>query len=83
MGDHVAGNLSAAAPIALEGLAEAIARWEGHTLDALHAASDSIRTEVRAWADDPANASRPISDSPVYLDRMAVEVLIERRYFTE
>jgi len=83
MGDHVARNLDASAPIALEGLAEAIARWEPCSLDELQSASDRIQREVRAWAEDPANAERPISESPVYLDRMAVEVLIERRYFTE
>jgi hypothetical protein len=83
MGDHVATNLTASAPVALDGLAEAIARWEGCSLDELHAASDRIRDDVRRWAEDPANADRAISDSPVYLDRMAVEVLIERRYFTE
>jgi hypothetical protein len=83
VGDHVADNLNASAPIALDGLQQAIARWEGCTLDELQAESDRIREEVRLWAEDPANAERPISDSPVYLDRMAVEVLIERRYFTE
>jgi hypothetical protein len=83
MADHVAGNLSASAPIALDGLAEAIARWEPCSLDELQAASSRIRDDVRRWADDPANAGRPISDSPVYLDRMAVEVLVERRFFTE
>ena len=75
--------LAASAPIALDGLAQAIARWEHCSLDELHEASDRIRGQVRTWAEDPANAERPISDSPVYLDRMAVEVLIERRYFTE
>ena len=83
MGNHVAHNLSAAAPVALDGLAEAIARWEGRSLDELQRASDRMRADVRSWAEDPANAERPISDSPVYLDRMAVEVLIERRFFTE
>jgi hypothetical protein len=83
MADHVADNLSASAPIALDGLAEAIARWEPCSLDELQEASGRIRDEVRLWADDPANAGRPISDSPVYLDRMAVEVLVERRFFTE
>jgi hypothetical protein len=83
MGDHVADNLSASAPIALDGLQQAIARWEGCSLDELRAASDRIQGEVRQWAADPVNAERPISDAPVYLDRMAVEVLIERRYFTE
>lgn len=79
----MADNLSASAPIALDGLQEAIAKWEGCSLDQLREASDRIRDEVREWASDPANAERPISDAPVYLDRMAVEVLIERRYFTE
>lgn len=73
----------ASAPIALDGLTDAIARWEGRSLDDLRAASERIKNEFRAWIDDPANAERPISDAPVYLDRMAVEVLIERRYFTE
>lgn len=79
----MADNLSASAPIALDGLQEAIAKWEGCSLDQLREASDRVRDEVREWASDPANAERPISDAPVYLDRMAVEVLIERRYFTE
>ncbi|MBM3633941.1 MAG: hypothetical protein FJW99_01400 [Actinobacteria bacterium] len=83
MGDHVARNLDASAPIALDGLAQAIARWEPCSLDELRAASDRIQREVREWARDPENAERPISESPVYLDRMAVEVLIERRFFTE
>lgn len=69
--------------MALDGLAEAIARWEGRSLDELQRASDRMRADVRSWAEDPTNAERPISDSPVYLDRMAVEVLIERRFFTE
>ena len=73
----------ASAPIALDGLADAIARWEGCSLDELREASDRIRSQFRTWIDDPANADRPISDAPIYLDRMAVEVLIERRYFTE
>ena len=81
--DHVSGNLAASAPIALDGLTDAIARWEGSSLDELRAASERIKDEFRAWIDDPANAGRPISDAPVYLDRMAVEVLIERRYFSE
>jgi hypothetical protein len=83
MADHVANNLNASAPIALEGLAEAIARWEGCSLDDLQEASARMRGEVRRWAEDPANSERAISDSPVYLDRMAVEVLVERRFFTE
>lgn len=79
----MSGNLAASAPIALDGLTDAIARWEGSSLDELRAASERIKDEFRAWIDDPANTGRPISDAPVYLDRMAVEVLIERRYFSE
>lgn len=79
----MARNLDASAPIALDGLADAIARWENASLDELQEASDAMQRAVREWAADPANAERPISESPVYLDRMAVEVLIERRYFTE
>jgi phage terminase small subunit len=46
-------------------------------------ASARISDEFRTWVEDPANAGRQISDAPVYLDRMAVEIIIERRYFTE
>ena len=83
MADHVSGNLAASAPIALDGLTDAIARWESSSLDELRAASERITEEFRVWITDPANDGRPISDAPVYLDRMAVEVLIERRYFSE
>jgi hypothetical protein len=83
MADHVSGNLAASAPIALDGLTDAIAKWESSSLDELRAASVRITDEFRVWITDPANNGRPISDAPVYLDRMAVEVLIERRYFSE
>ena len=83
MGDHIAADLAASAPIAIPGLSEAIARWENRTLADLRAASARHRDEVRRWAGDPGNAERPISDAPFYLDRMAVEVIIERRYFIE
>lgn len=83
MTDHVSGNLAASAPIALDGLADTLATWEGCSLDELRVASDRIKEEFRAWVADPANARRPISDAPCYLDRMAVEMLVERRYFTE
>jgi len=83
MNDHVSGNLVASTPIALDGLADTIARYEGRPLAELQMTSDRIRNEFRAWIDDPANVQRPITAFPDYLDRMAVEVLIERRYFTE
>ena len=76
-------NLASSAPVALEGLTEALSRWEGQSLDDLRVASARISDEFRTWVEDPANAGQPISDAPVYLDRMAVEIIIERRYFTE
>lgn len=82
MTDHVS-NLASSAPVALEGLTEALSRWEGQPLDDLRVASARISDEFRTWVEDPANAGQPISDAPVYLDRMAVEIIIERRYFTE
>ncbi|MSO44533.1 MAG: hypothetical protein EXQ74_04395 [Thermoleophilia bacterium] len=83
MTDHLSGGLRALAPIALDGLTEALVRWEGSSLTELRDASDAIHTEVRRWAADSANASRPIAACPVHLDRIAVGVLLERRFFTE
>ena len=80
---HHVSNLAASAPIALEGLTEALSRWEGQPLNDLRVASARISHEFRTWVEDPTNAGRPISEAPVYLDRMAVEIIIERMYFTE
>lgn len=83
MSDHLARDLAASAPIALDGLADALAHWEALPLDDLRAQSDRVTAQFRAWVNDPANRARAISEAPVYLDRMAIEVLLERRYFRE
>lgn len=80
--DPVSRKLSAAAPMAPE-LTEAFARFEGLTLAELQRRFDEAQQRFRAWVEDPANAGRPISEAPAYLDRIALDSLLERRTWAE
>ena len=68
--DPVSRKLPAAAPMSPE-LVAAFARF------------DEAQARFRAWVEDPANAGRPISEAPDYLDRIALDSLIERRTWAE
>ena len=81
--DPVSRKLTAAAPIASAGLADAFARFEGLTLPELSTAFEACEARFRAWAGDPANAGRPISEAPDYVDRIALDSLLERRMWNE
>jgi len=37
----------------------------------------------KAWVREPANAGRPITEAPDYLDRIALDSLLERRTWWE
>jgi hypothetical protein len=80
--DPVSRKLSAVAPMAPE-LVEAFARFEGLTLTELQERFDEAQGRFRAWVEDPANAGRPISEAPDYLDRIALDSLLERRTWAE
>jgi hypothetical protein len=80
--DPVSIKLSAVAPIAPE-LVEAFSRFEGLTLTQLQEAFDAADGRFRSWVRDPANEGRPISDAPDYLDRIALDSLLERRTWAE
>jgi hypothetical protein len=80
--DPVSRKLSAAAPMSPE-LVEAFARFEGLTLTELQERLDRAQERFRAWVEDPANAGRPISEAPDYLDRIALDSLLERRTWAE
>ncbi|HSJ73065.1 MAG TPA: hypothetical protein VK904_02015 [Miltoncostaeaceae bacterium] len=80
--DPVSRKLSDVAPVAPE-LVAAFARFEGLTLAELQARFDEAQARFRAWVEDPAHAGRPISEAPDYLDRIALDSLIERRTWAE
>jgi hypothetical protein len=80
--DPVSRKLSAVAPMSPE-LVEAFARFERLTLTELQERFDDAQARFRAWVEDPANAGRPISEAPGYLDRIALDSLLERRTWAE
>jgi hypothetical protein len=81
--DPVSQKLPAAAPIAQPELLEAFARFEHLTLMELQEAFDACEARFRAWVEAPENAGRPIREAPDYLDRIALDSLLERRTWTE
>jgi hypothetical protein len=80
--DPVSRKLSAVAPVAPE-LVEAFARHEGLTLTELRDAFARADERFKAWVRDPVNEGRPLSDAPDYLDRIALDSLLERRTWAE
>lgn len=80
--DPVSHKLRAVAPVAPE-LVEAFGRFEGLTLTELQAEFGAADERFKAWVRDPANEGRPISDAPDYLDRIALDSLLERRTWAE
>ena len=80
--DPVSRKLSSVAPVAPE-LVEAFERFEHLTLTELQEAFAAADARFRAWTRDPANAGRPITEAPDYLDRIALDSLLERRTWAE
>ena len=80
--DPVSLKLSAVAPVAPE-LVAAFSRFEGLTLTELQEAFAAADERFKSWVRDPANEGRPISDAPDYLDRIALDSLLERRTWAE
>ena len=58
-------------------------RWETVDRPFLKEAFDAADERFKAWVRDPANEGRPISDAPDYLDRIALDSLLERRTWAE
>lgn len=80
--DPVSRKLSDVAPVAPE-LVAAFARFEALTLTELQAGFEEADARFRAWVRDPVNEGRPISEAPDYLDRIALDSLLERRTWAE
>ncbi len=81
--DPVSQKLADAVPMADPLILEAIGRHEHLGLVALQEAFDANEARFRAWVEDPGNAGRPIRESPFYLDRIALDSLLERRTWAE
>ncbi len=81
--DPVSRKLPAVAPIAQPELLEAFARFEHLTLTELQEAFDACEARFKAWVEAPENAGRPIREAPDYLDRIALDSLLERRTWME
>lgn len=80
--DPVSRKLAAVAPVAPE-LLERFARFEALTLLELRDAFEAADGRFREWVRAPENAGRPISEAPDYLDRIALDSLLERRTWAE
>lgn len=80
--DPVSRKLADNAPVAADLLA-AFERFEGLTLLQLRERFDEADQRFRDWVRDPANAGRPIAEAPDYLDRIALDSLLERRTWAE
>lgn len=80
--DSVSRKLSEVAPVAPE-LTAAFERWEHLSYAELNAQFADHTARFRQWVETPGNETRPISEWPGYLDRIALDALIERRTWME
>jgi hypothetical protein len=78
--DPVSRKLSDVAPVAPE-LVAAFARFEHLTLTELQEQFAAADARFRAWVGE--HPDRPISEAPDYLDRIALDSLLERRTWAE
>jgi hypothetical protein len=81
--DSLSEKLAQQAPIALPRLTAVIEQYETLSLAELTRRRSECEEGFRAWARDPGNAGTPISEAPDYLDRIALDSLLERRMFAE
>jgi hypothetical protein len=81
--DPVSRKLAGVAPIADERLMEAVSRYEALTITELDTAWDAVNADLRVWVEDDANTGRPVPEFPAYIDRIAIDMLRERRTWME
>jgi hypothetical protein len=81
--DPVSRKLVGAAPIADGRLMEAVSRFEALTITELDTAWDDINADLREWVEADTNAGRPVPEFPGYIDRIAIDMLRERRTWME
>ncbi len=81
--DPVSRKLAAVAPIADERLAAAFAKYEHLTIAELEAECLAVEEAFKQWVQHPDNEGKPIQLAPMYVDRIAVDSLRERRTWWE
>lgn len=81
--DPLSEKLPSRAPVAEPRLAEALKRFESLTVPELEDAFARNDAAFKAWVQEPGNAERPINEFPGYVDRIAIDSLIERRTWME
>lgn len=80
--ESVARRLAEVAPVAPE-LVAAFERFEHLSYAELQSRFEGCTDRFRLWVEESANRERPISEWPEYLDRIALDALIERRTWME
>jgi hypothetical protein len=81
--DPLSEKLRATTPVAVPELLELYAQFEGLSLTALQEAFAACQARFRTWVEAPENAGKPISAAPDYLERIALDSLVERRMWAE
>lgn len=81
--DPLSEKLRAATPVAIPELLELFARFEGLPLTGLQEAFAACEARFRVWVEAPENVGKPINQSPDYLERIALDSLLERRTWAE
>jgi hypothetical protein len=81
--DPLSEKLRGTTPVAIPELLDLFAQFEGLPLTDLQASFAACEARFRAWVEAPENARKPISAAPDYLERIALDSLIERRMWAE
>lgn len=81
--DPLSEKLAGQTHVAVPDLLATFARFEHLTIPELQRAFDDSNDRFRAWVEDSQNSGRPISEAPDYLDRIALDSLLERRMWWE
>jgi hypothetical protein len=81
--DPLSEKLRTTTPVAIPELLELYAQFEGMPLTELQEAFVACEARFRAWVEAPENAGKPISAAPDYLERIALDSLLERRMWVE
>jgi hypothetical protein len=81
--DPLSQKLRATTPVAIPELLELYAQFEDMPLTGLQEAFAACQARFRAWVEAPENAGKPISAAPDYLERIALDSLVERRMWVE
>lgn len=79
--DPLSEKLRQTTQVAMPELFDRWTQYEGMTIAELTSAFEACEERFRAWV--LANPDRPISESPDYIDRIAIDSLRERRTWWE